>query len=94
MPASQGPAVLRSVAAPPKLLYASIPLVKAEGAICVLVGLFTAEPMLAMVLFVLMHMGAVVLTRRDPFYIEVLQARMRCKRTRNLRPVKGNRYVP
>lgn len=86
--------MLRSVAAPPKLLYASIPLVKAEGAICVLVGLFTAEPMLAMVLFVLMHMGAVVLTRRDPFYIEVLQARMRCKRTRNLRPVKGNRYVP
>jgi type IV secretory pathway VirB3-like protein len=93
MAASHGPVVLRSVAAPPKLLYASVPLVKAEGAICMLVGLFTLEPMMAMVLFAFLHMAAVILTRRDPFFIEVMQARFRCKRTHNLRPVKGHRYV-
>lgn len=93
MPIGQGPVVLRSVAAPPKLLYASVPLVKAEGAICILVGFFTLEPMLAMVLFVFLHMGAVILTRRDPFFIEVMKARFRCKKTRNLRQAKGNRYV-
>lgn len=73
MPNGQGPVVLRSVAAPPKLLYASVPLVKAEGAICVVVGFFTLEPMLAMVLFVFLHMGAVILTRPPSIVLEKIR---------------------
>ena len=50
--------------------------------------------MLGMTLFAILHVISIGLTRRDPFFVEVLQARLRCKRTKNIRPVKGNRYVP
>lgn len=89
-----GTVVLRAIAAPPKLLYASTSLVKAEGGVCLLVGLLTGEPMIGVTLFAVLHAASVVLTRRDPFFIEVLQARIRCGKTRNIRPVRGNRYVP
>ena len=95
MSAEPEPVVLRSVAAPPALLYASPSMVKAEAAICCIVGVLSGEPLLAMVLFVALHPVAILLTRKDPHMVEALQARLRCRRTRNLRPTKGkNRYVP
>jgi type IV secretory pathway TrbD component len=89
-----GPVVLRAVAAPPSLLYASPKLVMAEAGICLGIWLFLLEPLAAIVAFLLLHGVAVVLTRRDPHLVEVYQAGFRCKRTRNLRPARGNRYVP
>lgn len=86
--------MLRAVAAPPKLLYASASLVKGEGGFSLLVWLLSGEPMLGMTLFAILHVISIGLTRRDPFFVEVLQARLRCKRTKNIRPAKGNRYVP
>lgn len=88
------PLVLRAVAAPPMLLHASVSLVKAEAAACFMLGVLLREPLISIVLFFVMHAMAIVLTRRDPYLVEVMQARWRCKRTRNLRPAAGNRYVP
>lgn len=95
MPKDVGLVVLRAVAAPPSLLYASPKLVIAEAGFCIGVWLFLLEPLAAIIMFFILHAVAIVLTRKDPHLVEVIQARLRCKRTRNLRPAPGwNRYVP
>jgi type IV secretory pathway TrbD component len=88
------PAILRSVAAPPRLLYADPELVKLEAAAAIVLGLLLQEPMAAIVLFVSLHGLAMVLTARDPHFSAVMRAKLRCRRTRNLRPIVSNRYVP
>lgn len=89
-----GPVVLRAVAAPPRLLHAAPKLVLAEAGAAIGIWLVFLEPLAAIVAFLVLHAAAVVLTGRDPNIVEVQQARLRCRRTRNLRPVEGHRYVP
>jgi type IV secretory pathway VirB3-like protein len=89
-----GSPILRAVAAPPRLLHAAPKLVAAEAALCLGIWLFLLEPLVAIVAFLILHVVAMVLTSRDPHLVEVLTARSRCPRTRNLRFTRGHRYVP
>ena len=88
------PVLPRAVADPPKLLFVSASLFKAEMAALMVAYLLLMEPLVLFVGFAVLHPACALLTRKDPYIVEVYQARFRCRKTRNLRPVPVNRYVP
>lgn len=85
--------VLRAVAKPQLLLGAVPDLTKVAGGIGIFTWLFTLNGVAAIFAFFIAQGIAVWLTYRDRYCVEVLRARVRCRRTRNLVPRRGHRYV-
>jgi type IV secretory pathway TrbD component len=85
--------VFRAVAKPGVMLMAAPDLAKMSGGLAIMVGLFSMNPILGMWAFFPAHAVAVWLTYRDRYFVEVMRARFRCHRTRNLRRAEGHRYV-
>ena len=85
--------VFRAVAKPGLMLMAAPDLAKCSGGLAILVGLFSMNPILGMWAFFPAHAVAIWLTYRDRYFVEVVKARFRCRRTRNLGTATGHRYV-
>lgn len=68
---------------------------KATGlSLCVSLSLFvfTGSIMLGVWAFLILQAWMVVMTDRDPYFMNVFLVSLRCKKTRNFQKVKGNRY--
>jgi hypothetical protein len=85
--------VLRAVAKPPLLLGAAPDLTKLAGGVGIFTWLATLDGILAVFIFGAAQGAAMWLSYRDRYCVDVLRARFRCKRTRNLITRHGNRYV-
>lgn len=84
--------ILRSVALPGKLMMACP---KATGlSLCVALSVFvfTGSIMLGLWVFLIMQAYMVVMTDKDPYFMNVRMIDLKCKKTRNFQPLQGNRY--
>jgi hypothetical protein len=87
------PVVLRAVARPGVLLFATRDLTFMAGAAALLIAILTSDPILVIYCFIPFQAVAIWQTTRDRYFVEILKARFRCKSTRNLRKSIGHRYV-
>jgi hypothetical protein len=87
------PVVLRAVARPGVLLFATRDLTFLAGGSAILISSLAADPILVIYLFIPFQALAIWQTSRDRYFVEIFKARFRCKATRNLRKSIGHRYV-
>src|SRR5437763_15924651 len=87
------PVVLRAVARPGVLLFATRDLTFIAGAAALSLASLTANPILVIYCFIPFQALAIWQTTRDRYFVEVWKARLRCKSTRNLQKSIGHRYV-
>jgi hypothetical protein len=85
--------VLRAVARPGVLLFATRDLTFLAGGAAVLIAMLAADPILVIYCFLPFQALAIWQTSRDRYFVDVLKARFRCKATRNLQKSIGHRYV-
>jgi hypothetical protein len=85
--------VLRAVARPGVLLFATRDLTFLAGGGAVFIAMLAADPILVIYLFIPFQALAIWQTSRDRYFVDVFRAKFRCKRTRNLRKSIGHRYV-
>lgn len=94
------PLLLRAVAMPPKILWASIRATGISLSLCGMIFIFgfklfgMKSIFLTMLSFFVLHGAAIFLTIRDPYFIETWIARIRCGKTKNFQATKENRYDP
>lgn len=84
--------ILRSVALPGKLMMACP---KATGlSLCVSLSLFvlTGSIMLGVWFFLILQACMIVMTDRDPYFMNAILVSFRCKKTHNFQKVYGNCY--
>jgi type IV secretory pathway TrbD component len=85
--------VLRAVARPGVLLFATRDLTFLAGGAALLIAILTSDPILVIYCFIPFQAVAIWQTSRDRYFVEIFKARFRCKGTRNLRKSIGHRYV-
>ena len=84
--------ILRSVALPGKLMMACP---KATGfSLCLTMStfVFTGSIMLCIWMFIILQAYMIVMTDKDPYFMNVRIISLRCKKTKNFQIVKGNCY--
>jgi len=92
--------VLKHVVEPPKLLFASFnaSIISLAIWVCLsFVGLVLTVPVfwclaITTVLFVMIQGCMVFLSNKDPYFINVLIAKLRCRKTKNIVKTKDNVY--
>jgi type IV secretory pathway TrbD component len=88
------PVVLRAVARPGVLLFATRDLTFLAGGAALLLAVLASDPILVIYCFIPFQALAIWQTSRDRYFVAVFKARFRCKGTRNLHKSSGHRYVP
>lgn len=88
------PYVLRRVSEPGKVIMACP---KASGlslGASISAFVFSGDIMLGLWLFLMVHSLMIFMTYKDPNFINVRLAYLKCKKTRNYQKTTGNRYDP
>lgn len=88
------PIVLRHVSQPGKLVMACPKATTLSFCLSGIVCVLLQNVLLALWTFLPLQTLMIFLTYKDPYFMNLLFAFLKCKKTKNYYPIRGNRYEP